>query len=94
MSRSHPFEGGLRWTGTAPNEMFRSLMGINRAANWNEFREALGEWAVPGQNFVYADVDGNIGYQMTGQVPIRAKGDGLVPAPGWSGEYEWMGYIP
>ena len=51
-------------------------------------------WDVPSQNFVYADVDGNIGYQAPGLIPIRAKGDGTVPSPGWTDEYEWKGFIP
>ena len=49
---------------------------------------------MPSQNFVYADVDGNIGYQTPGRIPIRAKGNGMVPAPGYTGEYEWTGFIP
>ena len=50
---------------------------------------------MPSQNFVYADVDGNIGYQSPGKIPIRAPGhQGLVPVPGWTGEYEWQGFIP
>jgi penicillin amidase len=68
---------------------------IDLAANWDEFRQGLNYWEAPSQNFVYADVDGNIGYQMPGKVPIRAAGhQGLVPVPGWTGEYEWQGYIP
>ncbi|MEX0800093.1 MAG: penicillin acylase family protein [Dehalococcoidia bacterium] len=67
------------------------LMG---ARNWDEFRDALRLWNAPGQNFAYADVDGNIGYQLAGLTPLRAKGHGLVPVPGWSGEYDWTGWIP
>ncbi|MFN8481677.1 MAG: penicillin acylase family protein [Anaerolineae bacterium] len=85
----------FQWTATRePNELFRAMIGIDRAQNFGEFRDALRTFAVPSQNFVYADVDGNIGYQMPGLVPIRAKGNGLVPSPGWTGEYEWTGYIP
>ena len=47
-----------------------------------------------GGQLLYADVDGNIGYQMTGHVPIRARGEGLVPSPGWSGQYEWTACVP
>ena len=68
-------------------------MKLDHARNWDEFRAALRLWNVPSQNFVYADVDGNIGYQMPGNIPIRAKGDGTLPVPG-TGEYEWSGYIP
>ena len=84
----------LRWTALEGIQLLRSVLLLDRARNWEEFREALRYWDVPSQNFVYADVDGNIGYQMPGRIPIRAKGQGLVPVPGWTGEYEWEGYIP
>lgn len=84
----------LRWTALEPNQILKSVIMLNQASNWEEFREALRFWAVPSQNFIYADREGNIGYQMPGVIPIRAKGQGLVPIPGWTGEYEWKGYIP
>jgi penicillin amidase len=84
----------LRWTALDPSLTFQSVLKINRARNFDEFRAALREWDVPSQNFVYADVDGNIGYQSPGKIPIRAKGDGQLPAPGWTDEYEWTGFIP
>ena len=49
---------------------------------------------MPSQNFVYADVDGHIGYYLPGRIPIRARGDGSKPAEGWTGEMEWTGWIP
>jgi penicillin amidase len=70
------------------------LLDLNRATGWEEFRAALRQWTTPSLNIVYADVEGNIGYQMLGQVPIRARGEGLVPSPGWSGQYEWTGTLP
>jgi penicillin amidase len=84
----------LRWTALEPDNMVRALLGMNRAGSCLEFREALRHWAVPVQNTVYADTGGNIAYSFPGKVPIRAKGDGRVPAPGWTGEYEWTGYVP
>ena len=84
----------FRWTALEPSGIVRALLRLNRARNWEEFHAALADWDVPGQNFVYADVDGHIGYQATGRIPIRAKGDGLLPVPGWTGEYEWTGYVP
>jgi penicillin amidase len=69
-------------------------MGINRAANYDEFRAAASKWDIAAQNLVYADVEGNIAYQATGEVPIRANGDGSWPVPGWTGEYEWIGLTP
>jgi len=85
----------FRWTALEPNRLVEALFMLDGASNWEEFRGALELWAVPSQNFVYADVEGNIGYQAPGQIPIRAEGHtGLVPVPGWTGEYEWQGYIP
>ncbi len=67
---------------------------LNRAKNWEEFRDAMRDWDVPPQNVIYADVEGNIGYIMAGAIPVRAQGQHLVPVPGWTGEYEWTGLIP
>lgn len=71
-----------------------SFYEIDSARNWEEFRTAFSKFAAPGQNVVYADTDGNIGYQATGRVPIRAAGDGSVPVPGDDDSHEWTGYIP
>lgn len=84
----------LRWTALDTSTLVNAILGINRAHDWHSFRDALQHWDVPPQNFVYADVQGNIGYQLAGHIPIRAKGDGKLPAPGWNGDYEWQGYIP
>jgi penicillin G amidase len=78
----------------APEKVLEAFLGVNLAQNWKDFRAALSLYGTPSQNFVYADVDGNIGYQMPGRIPIRAKGDGQLPVPGWSGEYDWTGYVP
>jgi len=82
------------WTALQPGTLMQSVMLLDRAKNWEEFREALRYWDAPSQNFVYADVEGNIGYQSPGRIPIRAAGDGSMPVPGWTGEYEWIDYIP
>jgi len=84
----------MRWTALEPTKIFRAVWSFNKATNWDEFREAARDWAVPAQNLVYADIYGNIGYQMPGNVPMRKNGDGRLPVPGWTGEYDWMGYIP
>ncbi len=84
----------LQWTALKPGTVTTAIMRINRAQSWQEFRDALRFWTVPAQNFVYADRRGNIGYQLPGRIPIRAKGNGLLPVPGWTGEYEWVGEIP
>jgi penicillin G amidase len=70
------------------------LFDLDSAQNWEQFRKALSTFATPSQNVVYADVDGNIGYQAMGFAPIRASGDGTVPVPGADGKHDWTGYIP
>lgn len=84
----------MEWTALQPGHLIEALYYLQRASNWQEFRRALSKWSVPGQNFVYADRQGNIGYQMTGEQPIRKKGDGKVPVPGWTREYDWSGFVP
>ncbi len=84
----------LRWTAIQTNTLLNAIWQLNRATNYEEFREAVSYWDIAAQNVVYADVDGNIAYQSTGLIPIRARGDGSVPVPGWTDEYEWTGYIP
>ncbi|MCU0490005.1 MAG: penicillin acylase family protein [Chloroflexaceae bacterium] len=93
MKQAEPM--AFKWAKLGDSQLFASLLKLNTAQNWEQFREALRTWHLPGQNFVYADTEGNIGYQMTSQIPIRAEQhSGLVPVPGWTGEYEWQGFIP
>ncbi len=75
----------LRWTALEPSTIFQAIWGFNKAANWDEFRQAASKFNVPAQNLVYADVQGNIGYQMPGNIPIRKNGDGRLPCPGLDG---------
>ncbi len=84
----------LQWTALGVNRTAQSILALNRATDWTSFRDALRYWDAPSQNFVYADVDGNIGYQMPGLIPIRAQGQGEMPVPGWNDEYAWNGFIP
>jgi penicillin amidase len=71
-----------------------ALWELDRATDWPSFREALRNFVGPMQNIVYADVDGTIGFIAPGLVPIRGRGDGWLPAPGWTGEYDWVGFVP
>jgi penicillin amidase len=84
----------LSWTALQPGTLMRSVLLLDKAANWEEFREALSYWDAPSQNIVYADVEGNIGYQAPGRIPIRSEGNGSMPVPGWSGDYDWVDAIP
>ncbi len=85
---------GLHWTATEPGGLANSYNWLGKARNWKEFREAMKRVWGPGQNAVYADVEGNIGFVMAARVPIRKKGHGEVPVPGDTDDYEWTGYIP
>lgn len=67
---------------------------INHARNWDQFVTGVKHIDAPGLNITYADTNGNIGYWVTGKVPVRKNGYGLVPMPGWTGEYEWVGHVP
>ena len=82
----------LRWT--LYDGLHMPFFDVDSAQNWEEFRKAFSQLDAPGQNVVYADVDGNIGYQTTGHIPIRAAGDGSLPASGADDAHEWTGYIP
>ncbi len=82
----------LRWT--LYDGLRMPFFDINAAQNWEEFQQAFSLLDAPGQNVVYADVDGNIGYHATGKVPIRAAGDGSLPVSGADNAHEWIGYIP
>jgi penicillin amidase len=84
----------LRWAAAEPGGYQFPFLDLNRAKDWDEFRAALKRFPGPGQNFVYADRDGNIGYQATGMLPIRHNFSGDVPANGSSGDNEWGGFIP
>jgi penicillin amidase len=84
----------MRWTVLEPGALCNFYNWLGKAQNWGEFREIIrGVWG-PGQNVVYADVDGNIGYILGAKIPIRKKGHGEVPVPGDTDDYEWTGYIP
>ena len=82
----------LRWT--LQDGMGLMFFDADSAENWDQFRKAFSTFGAPGQNVVYADVDGHIGYQATGRVPIRAAGDGSLPVSGSDDAHEWKGWIP
>jgi penicillin amidase len=88
----HPLS--LRWTALEPEQTSLAMLRMNQARSAAEFHAALEEFASPVLNVVYADTQGNIGYNLIGRVPIRKRGDGRVPVPGWNDEYEWMRLIP
>jgi penicillin amidase len=82
----------LHWTAAEPGGLTFPFLDLDRAHNWTEFRAALEHYAGPGQNFVYADVDGNIGYQAAGMLPIRQACAGEAPVE--DAACNWQGFIP
>jgi penicillin amidase len=89
------FALSLRWTALEPSCVFCAVWDFNKANSWDEFRKASRRFAVPSQNLLFASVDGDIAYQTPGNIPIRNPNHtGMLPVPGWTGEYEWQGYIP
>lgn len=92
-------EGGkkysLKWTARDPkNNEFESFFAANRARNWEDFKAALRKYGGATQNFIFADVKGNIGWYAAGRIPIRRSGDGSLPYDGATDDGEWSGYIP
>lgn len=84
----------IRWSGSEPGGAAGlGALALNRAQSWPEFRAALARWKMPAEEVVYADVDGNIGSQVAALVPIRRGWNGSLPAPAWTGRYEWDGWL-
>jgi penicillin G amidase len=84
----------MRWVGHEISNEAGAFLRINKAGNWQDFQDALKLYAAPAQNFVYADVDGNIGYRTGGKLPIRKTKGPTLPFPGWTDEYDWKGFVP
>ncbi len=89
-----PYALSYAWTALQPVQSIRAVLQVIKAQNYEEFVDALRYFEAGKQNWLYADVDGNIGYVMPGNVPLRAGGDGSLPVPGWNDDYIWTGYIP
>ncbi|MBM3183648.1 MAG: penicillin acylase family protein, partial [Chloroflexi bacterium] len=90
-----PANCAMMWVGLQPpTNIFDGFDALIRANNFEEFRRALSVVKTPTLNIGYADVKGNIGYQYVMSVPLRKNGDGTLPVPGDTGEYEWTGFVP
>ena len=89
-----PFTISMRWTGYELNDPIGTILALNRARTWEDFNTALDGFSVPGQNMVYADVEGFVGYRSAVKLPIRSNAGGLLPLPGWDPASEWKGFVP
>ena len=83
----------LRWTALDPGPLLDFIFELARARNWSEFRAAAADFNGAAVSACYADADGHIGYQLVGRLPARS-GDGQMPVPGWTGDYDWTGVLP
>lgn len=83
----------MQWTALESTQELEAILNIDKTKNWDEFEKSLENFKAPAQNFVFADNEGNIAYKSNGNVPIRKKGNGNLPVPGYSSEYGWSGYI-
>lgn len=94
--RGNGYAVALQWTALEPGTTADAILALNRAGDWDEFRAAAADFAVPAQNLVYADREGHIGYQAPGRIPIRKSGnDGRMPAEGWVSANDWTGdHVP
>ncbi|WP_441250639.1 penicillin acylase family protein [Kitasatospora sp. McL0602] len=92
--RASGYGVALKWTALQAGTTMDAVFKLDRAADWAGFQDAAAAFAVPAQNLIYADTSGNIGYQAPGTIPVRGKGDGRYPAPGWDSSYDWKSTIP
>lgn len=84
----------MRWTAYDHYLSALALYLANHAKSIDDLEKAVEYFKTPGQNWVYADKDGNIGFTAGVAIPIRRGFNGLLPMPGWTGLYEWDGYVP
>ncbi len=90
-----PFAVSLAWQSLQPSTLVEAIIGLNQAGNYEEFRAAASRWDIAAQNLVYADIEGNIAYQATGEIPIRVGHDGSWPVPGWTDDFQFSnGLVP
>lgn len=84
----------MAWVGNEVSNDFRAFYRINKSTGWEQFREAVGDFCAPGQNFVYADIDGNIGYVCGAKIPLRGQNLPMLINDGTSSANDWKGFVP
>ncbi|MEV1006923.1 penicillin acylase family protein [Streptomyces sp. NPDC049881] len=93
--RGDGYAVSLTWTALQPSNTMDAVFALDRATDFEDFRAAARDFAAPSQNMIYADTEDNIGYQAPGDIPVRGRGDGRYPAPGWDSAYDWRDeYVP
>ncbi|MET7990804.1 penicillin acylase family protein [Amycolatopsis sp. NPDC005232] len=93
VSAAAGYSVALQWTALEPSRTMDAVLALDVAKDWTAFRQAVSLFSAPAQNMIYADRAGNIGYQMSGALPVRGQGDGSYPAAGWTGDQDWTGTV-
>ena len=93
-ARVQPNQLSMRWTGFEFSDEMFATISINKSKNWEDFKNALRYFTVPGQNFVYGDDKGNIGYICAARLPIRASNSPTLIYDGTTDKYDWKGFVP
>ncbi len=106
VSNIHPFNSlytnknlpsadiSMRWLGNEISDEFTTFLRINKAKNWDEFKSAFDTYSVPGQNFIYGDEEGNIGYVFGARLPIRENNNTTFAVDGTDPRNDWKGFVP
>ncbi|MGA9116763.1 MAG: penicillin acylase family protein [Bacteroidota bacterium] len=89
-----PFVAAMRWTGFEIDDPVEAFRRINRATDWSEFLSGVRLFNCPGQNFLYGDRRGNIGYWAGVKLPLRGRQNATLPLPGWDPSSDWRGFVP
>ncbi len=85
----------LRWTALEPEDTtLEAGIALARATGWRDFTAAVDRFTSPTQNAFYADRSGSIGVRLAGRLPVRSRGSGRLPVPGWTGDHDWQGLLP
>ncbi|HPI38944.1 MAG TPA: penicillin acylase family protein [Ignavibacteriaceae bacterium] len=84
----------MRWSGNDASDEFFAFYSLNKASNWSEFRNAVKQFSVPAQNFIYADKSGNTGYSFGGRLPVRQNVNPTFIYDGTTDKFDWKGFVP
>ena len=84
----------MTWSGHFMSDELPTLIKMATIKNWDDFSDAVKTFSVPGQNIIYADINGNIGWRPAVKIPIRKNAKNLLPRPGEDSAYDWNGFVP
>jgi penicillin amidase len=93
-AKQNKLQISMRWTAQEFSDEYNAIYNINFSSSWEEFKESLKDFTVPGQNFIYGDKAGNIGYVCAAKLPIRKTFSPTLIYDGTTSEYDWKGFVP